>query len=309
MTQQNAIKVVLCVCTYRRPAGLKKLLDNLPALHGADDLQVVVSDNDAAGEGIAICQGMPSDYPFTIHTVTESTPGISAARNTATAKALSLSPELIAFLDDDEWPEPQWLSELIRVQKKHSADVVGGPTRPEFPEHADPALLANPYYGADMALPDESRCQLQAGGNFLMRASVLSPLAPEFFRPEFAHSGGEDLAFFMQLAQLDHSMYWAANAVVHEPVPESRLHPNWLKHRVVTVHNSRVRVMQLLQPDLPATLVRCTKTVGLGVVAGLLSLTSMIVPSLKDKATQLRWKFEGKLTAHLGRTTLRSETY
>jgi len=309
MTAQNSLNIVLCVCTYKRPDGLKKLLDKLPALRNADKLQVVVSDNDAAGEGIAVCDALPADYPYVVHTISESTPGISAARNSATTKALSLSPDLIAFLDDDEWPEPQWLSELIRVQQKHSADVVGGPTRPEFPENTDKALLENPYYGADMALVDESACQLQAGGNFLIRASVLTPLAPEFFRPEFAHSGGEDLAFFMQLAQLNHSMFWAANAIVHEPVPESRLVHGWLKHRVVTIHNSRVRVMQLLQPGLLATIERCTKTVGLGIVAALLSAVSVILPGLKEKATHLRWKFKGKLTAHLGRTTLRSETY
>ena len=160
-----------------------------------------------------------------------------------------------------------------------------------------------------MNLPDETACQLQAGGNFLMRADVLHEMKPEFFRSEFAHSGGEDLAFFTQLAHNGHSMYWAANAIVHEPVPSSRLSAAWLKHRVVTIHNSRVRVMQLLQPSVLASLIRCTKTVGLGLVAYGLSLFSWLTPSLSEKAKQLRWKFEGKLSAHLGRVSLRSETY
>lgn len=302
-------KIVLCICTYRRPEGLSKLLDTLPTLQSAEGMEVVVSDNDAGKQGIAICEALPANYPFKVHTLSETQAGISAARNAATNEALNHNPDFIAFLDDDEWPEKQWLSELLRVQKLCSADVVGGPTRPVFPSGTPDELLNNPYFGADMGLDDASQCELQAGGNFLLRADVLVPLAPTFFRPEFAHSGGEDLAFFMQLAKQGRSMFWAANAIVHEPVPPSRLAPDWLKHRVVTIHNSRVRVTQLLDPGLGASLIRCTKTVGLGVVAYALTAFAWISPAIAEKSQALRWKFEGKLTAHLGRVTLRSETY
>jgi len=301
--------IVLCICTYRRPDGLRKLLDALPTLTGIEDLQVVVSDNDADKEGVAVCQSMPADYPFTIHALSETEAGISAARNAATTKALMLNPDWVAFLDDDEWPEPAWLSELLRVQSLYDADAVGGPTRPVFPEGTADELRHSPYYGADMYLADGAECQLQAGGNFLMKADVLRTLAPEFFRPEFAHSGGEDLAFFTQLALAGHSMRWAAQAIVHEPVPDSRLSPDWMKHRIVTIHNSRVRVMQLLKPSVLSSLVRCTKTVGLGFVAYGLSLFSWLSPKLSEKAKHLRWKFQGKLSAHLGRISLRRETY
>lgn len=305
----NKPKVILCICTYRRPIGLQKLLDALPKLEGASNLEIVIADNDAGQEGLAVCQSLKKDYPYPVHTLCQLEPGISAARNTATAEALRHAPELIAFLDDDEWPEPQWLAELMRIQSSHSVDVVGGPTRPVFPEGTANDLLENPYFGADMGLIDGSECQLQAGGNFLIRASVLEAMAPVFFRPEFTQSGGEDLAFFTQLAQKGYSMRWAANAIVHEPVPASRLQPEWLKHRVVTIHNSRVRVMQLLEPGLSATLTRCTKTVGLGVFATAMSCFSWASPGIANKAQQLRWKFEGKLGAHLGRINIRSETY
>jgi len=302
-------KIVLCICTYRRPDGLQKLLEALPRLEGASNMEIVVVDNDAGGDGLAVCGSLDKDYPYPVHALSQLEPGISAARNTATTEALKFAPELVAFLDDDEWPEPQWLSELIRVQSHYQVDVVGGPTCPVFPEGTSSDLLDNPYFGADMGLEDGTQCQLQAGGNFLIQANALQSMAPVFFRPEFTQSGGEDLAFFTQLAQKGYSMRWAANAIVHEPVPESRLQPDWLKHRVVTIHNSRVRVMQLLQPGLSATLVRCTKTVGLGVFAAGLSCFSWASPTIADKAQQLRWKFEGKLGAHLGRINIRSETY
>lgn len=303
------MKIVLCICTYRRPDGLKKLLNALPALHGEYELEVVVADNDAQAEGLTVCEQLPADYPFTVTTVLETTPGISSARNAATALALTRSPELVAFLDDDEWPERQWLAELIRIQTECAADVVGGPTRPVFPAHADPALLDNPYYGADMALPDGSQCLLQAGGNFLIKARVLEAMAPTFFHPAFAQSGGEDLAFFMQLDQLGHTMYWAAAATVHEPVPESRLEEGWMRSRITTIHNSRVRVLQLLQPGIVASTIRVAKTAALGTVALASCSLGYLSPRWRERARMLRWKFEGKLSAHLGRTSMRNETY
>ncbi len=303
------MKTVLCICTYRRPDGLKKLLDALPSLDESDALEVVVVDNDAECAGLAVCQNLPPHYPFKVHAMRQSEPGISAARNMATAQALILKPTLVAFLDDDEWPETQWLAELKRVQRQNNAAVVGGPTRPVFPKGTDAQLLKNPYYGADMGLPDGSACVLQAGGNFLIKAQALEPLAPVFFHPDFAHSGGEDLAFFMQLSQHGHTMYWANQAIVHEPVPESRLQDGWMRRRIINIHNSRVRVMTMLQPGLMPASIRLLKTVALGAVALVLSAIALLVPARSEQASQLRWKFQGKLSAHLGRSTVRSESY
>lgn len=303
------MNVVLCICTYRRPESLAKLLEALCSLHLDVNLSIVVSDNDESKQGVAVATSLRPDYPFSIHAISELNAGISAARNSATSKALTLNPDLVAFLDDDEWPEPQWLKELMRIQEEKNADLVGGPTQPVFPEGTADHLLNNNYYGADLDLPDGSFCRLEAGGNFLIRASVLEQYAPTFFHPSFAHSGGEDLAFFTLLAQDGYSMAWAANAIVHEPVPAARLEDGWLKKRIVNIHNSRVRVMQMLQPGLRQATVRGIKTIGLGIVASILSVFSIILPRYRNEAQMMRWKFKGKITAHLGLATVRGESY
>ncbi|NND91921.1 MAG: glycosyltransferase [Granulosicoccus sp.] len=304
------MKNVLCICTYKRPEGLRKLLDTLPSIDGSAGLEIVVSDNDVAGEGLAVCDTLRSaGYPFSLHSVTANEAGISAARNAACQRALELAPDRIAFLDDDEWPESQWLTELIRVQQCCHVDVVGGPTLPVFPPGTAVAIRQNPYYGADMGLPDETICQLQAGGNFLLTASALKSMAPEFFHPAFAHSGGEDLAFFTRLQQKGYTMAWAANAVVHEPVPESRLQDDWIRQRIINIHNSRVRVMQLLKPGVSHAVLRGLKTLALGTVALLTSCLAWTGPDWAERARHLRWKFQGKLSAHLGHATIREESY
>jgi len=301
------VNTVICVCTYKRPEGIRSLLSSLAQLDGVSDIEICVVDNDAAGEGAAVCKGLPADYPIAVHSIVEPQAGISPARNAVVNKALSLQPVFLAFLDDDERPEPQWLSELLRIQAITDADVVGGPTLPEFPDGVSDAVKQNPYFGANLGFADASSCQLQAAGNFLIKADVMQSMAPRFFHPAFALSGGEDLAFFTQLAKNGARMSWAANAIVHETVPTSRLTQSWMKARVINIANSRVRVMQLLDPGLHRALIRAIKTTALGSVAGLLSLLAIAIPNKREQARMLRWKFWGKLSAHLRIATTRGE--
>ena len=309
------MKIVLAICTYRRPRGLARLLAALAALRLADgrvpELDIVVIDSDVGGdgEGLAVCAALSEDYPYPVHASLAPARGISSARNRACAAALALEPTLVAFLDDDEWPSPAWLAELLRVQSLHDADAVGGPTRAVFPEGTDPAVAANPYYGADMRLPDGARCTLEAGGNFLIRASTLARLAPEFFHDAFGRSGNEDLAFFLRLDQLGADMRWAGDALVFEEVPPARLETAWIRHRVLNVANGNVRAMQMLEPGLRPALVRGTKTLALIAAAGLAGLGGLASPTLAARARLMRWRARGKLLAHFGRATERRESY
>jgi glycosyltransferase involved in cell wall biosynthesis len=299
---------VLCVCTYKRPAGIQNLLEHLCQLENPGNLSVVVIDNDAAGAGKQVCDSLPASYPYRVQSRIEERPGIVFARNAALNLALSLDSEFIAFLDDDEWPSPQWLSELHRVQQQTDADVVGGPTQTVFPENTRDVVKQNPYYGADLNLPEGAECKLEAAGNFLLRAATAKLFAPEFFHQDFANSCGEDLAFFTQLEHSGAHMCWAPGALVSESVEAYRLTDEWMKSRVVTIANSRVRVMQLLKPGLLASLTRGIKTGGLFVYSMLVTARGLLDKRIAYEAWLLRWKFWGKFTAHLNIATQRKES-
>ena len=300
-------RVAICICTYKRPDGLAKLLNKLTELTPATPDDVVVIDNHVSGEGAAVCEQLKASYPFELHYAIEPEPGISYARNAAVALALQQQPDLVAFLDDDEWPEPNWLCELIRMQVATDSDAVGGPTLSVFPPDSPDSLTSNPYYGADMSIKDGSECQLQAAGNFIIKSSTLSTMGPAFFRTEFAHSGGEDLAFFTTLAQKGARMTWAASANVHEAVPANRMSREWLKGRIINIANSRVRVMQILEPGIVPATIRALKTVALFFQAAVWSVLGLFSATLREQAAMLRWKFMGKFTAHIRHKTIREE--
>jgi succinoglycan biosynthesis protein ExoM len=123
-------RVAVCIGTFRRPEGLRRLLQALDALRferlPRPDLVIVVVDNDPAGSARAVCDSIAPTVRYTIRYEIEATPGISHVRNRAARLARDQA-DLVAYLDDDEVPEPRWLEELLVVQQAHAADVVAGP--------------------------------------------------------------------------------------------------------------------------------------------------------------------------------------
>src|SRR5215218_7475135 len=130
------MKVAVCIITYRRPKGLKRLIESLNKLTfdkcKAPNLQVIVVDNDPAGLAYEFCEGISSDLNWPLKRSVEPRRGIPYARNKAVACAQEEHVDFIAFIDDDEVPEPSWLDELLYIQELYGADVTAGPVSPHF---------------------------------------------------------------------------------------------------------------------------------------------------------------------------------
>jgi glycosyltransferase involved in cell wall biosynthesis len=88
MSQPIRPAVSLCVPTFRRPDGLRKLLSHVAGLDYQGPLSVIVVDNDAdrrAGEAVA--RAMAPGFPFPLTCVVEPRRGQTYASNTGFAAA------------------------------------------------------------------------------------------------------------------------------------------------------------------------------------------------------------------------------
>lgn len=243
------MNVSLCVCTYRRPIGLRRLLDAVARIRTerVERLEIVVVDNDPDGSARATIDGMMDAMPFILRCVHEPRRGISFARNRAVAEADSAS-EWIAFLDDDEEPEAGWLDELLRVQAAFAADVVAGPVPPRFEAPAPRWILRGrfhepPRHATGTVLPYADT------GNVLVRASLFR-VFPQPFAPSLALAGGEDTHFFLRVARAGHRIVWADEAVAWEWVPPSRVRLPWLLRRAFRRGNTWALLERDLDPSL-----------------------------------------------------------
>ena len=100
--------ITICVCTYRRPARLKRLLDELKVLEtgGKFTFSVVVADNDSSRSAEGVVAAHTANTACPVLYGNEPQQNIALARNAALALATG---DYIAFLDDDELPSRKWL--------------------------------------------------------------------------------------------------------------------------------------------------------------------------------------------------------
>lgn len=224
--------VTVCICTFKRPPLLRRLLNDLRQQEpqGRFTFSIVVCDNDAGLSARAVVQEAAGRMPgISITYCTEARQNIALARNRAVAHARG---EFIAFIDDDEFPEASWLREMLATCEQTAAAGVLGPVRPYF-DAPPPRWIAagrfceRPEYPTGTVMHwSKSRT-----GNLLFRRSVLEGLGDPF-REQFG-TGGEDIDFFQRMAALGARFVWCNEGVTYEFVPLARLTRSFMLKRAL----------------------------------------------------------------------------
>ena len=104
-------KTCILICTCDRPELLRQLLSALVPQANAQRCATVIVDNGMRSSE-AVVASFQSEMPIVYERISQ--PGLVSARNRAMSLALATHPEYLAFIDDDEVPEADWLSNLIR---------------------------------------------------------------------------------------------------------------------------------------------------------------------------------------------------
>ena len=256
--------VAICVATCRRPRGLTRLLRALDVLSLAYDPGVAVSlvivDNDPARAAPPSRAALDADCRWPIQLLVEDRRGIAFARNAAVRVAREQGIDLLAFIDDDEVPEPRWLDELLRVMAEFKADVVTGPVLPLFEVDPPAWILRGRFF--DRPRHTTGTCLRHARtGNALVRLAVLDGLAAPFDERR-ALSGGEDTHLFVRLVDAGRRIVWADEALVYEWNPATRLNTSWLLRRAFRGSAIWCSIESEFRPGLGTRMIRVAKAIG-----------------------------------------------
>ncbi len=230
--------VAVCIATGSRQPGLLRTLaglaiQDLPADLAAG-LRVVVVDNTARAEARGPVDRVRPGYPWPLVYVHEPRRGISFARNAALDNTAGT--EFIAFIDDDEVPDPDWLGRLFQVQRRFDADVVGGPVVPRF-ETVPPGWVEAGRFLETARLPDGTALNTAYTGNVLFRRTVARGLGLRFSE-KLSPIGGEDIDFFDRMKRAGCDLRYCDTAVVRETIPPERATLGWLLRRWFRTGNS-----------------------------------------------------------------------
>ena len=225
------VHVTVCVCTFQRPVLLARLLARLQRLSTRDAFTygIVVADNDPAGSAREVCERAAASAQVPIVYTSEPVPNIARARNAALRAATG---DYAAFIDDDEFPDPSWLEQLLATCRRFNAAGVLGPVRPHFDDPpprwlVDGRFCERPeHVTGHLLVWNECRT-----GNVLFRRDILTDGEPPF--DETFGQGGEDSDFFKRMIHRGHTFRWCNEAVVYETVPPERWRRSYMFKRAL----------------------------------------------------------------------------
>lgn len=228
-TTPAPIDISLCICTFKRPALLDSLLHAIAQQDTTGlRLEVIVVDNDPQASARTVLQGWQEKLPFALTALHEATPNIAIARNAAVAAAQG---EWIVFIDDDELPDPGWITSLIQAQRDYQADAVFGPVLPRYTA-STPAWIqqGNFFYRRRFKTGTVITTHDARTGNVLIRRACLLAIDGPF-DTSFGRTGAEDTMLFRDMIALGAKFVWCDEATVSEEVPASRANLAWLLKR------------------------------------------------------------------------------
>lgn len=213
------------IATRQRPDRLANLLASISKLSPSPcPVRVVVVDNDRVPSARDVVARFGS---LDVHYVHEPRAGIPIARNRALAVAGD--GDLLAFIDDDEVAEKNWLKALHAALVRHDADAVVGPVVTVPPPGMQHWVLASGFFDSETH-PEGSRLTTGATNNALVKVSSLRSRGLTFDE-DFPLLGGTDSWLFSQLAERGGDIRWTEDAKVFEGIPASRVRSQWLLRR------------------------------------------------------------------------------
>ncbi len=220
--------VAVCICTFRRQALLQKVLDGLEqqTTDNRFTFSIVVCDNDSSESARSLVTQFANQSQVAVEYVVEPQEGIARARNRAVAAA---GGDYIAFLDDDEIPEHEWLLSHFETCSKYEAAGTLGATLPVFATNTPAWIVKGAWYRRRRHRTGTVMdWTLGRTGNTLL-SKRLFPAGEVPFNPAFI--SGEDQDFFRRQIAKGHRFVWCDEAVTKEIISASRWTARYLIRR------------------------------------------------------------------------------
>lgn len=212
--------ISVCICTYRRTELLKRLLIELARqdTKGQFSYSIVVADNDDHQSAKQIVSEFVASTYLDVTYCSESRRSISFVRNKSLEHAKG---DLIAFIDDDEFPAKDWLFNLYKAYVDFGVAGVLGPVRPHYDQNP-PDWVRKGKFHERREHSNGFVISWQEGrtGNVLFKKEIIKDISPVFL-PQFG-TGGGDVDFFRRMIEAGYVFIWCNEAVVYEVVPPSR---------------------------------------------------------------------------------------
>jgi glycosyltransferase involved in cell wall biosynthesis len=197
---------------------------------------IIIVDNDKKRSAKESVEKISKTVDIPILYFNEPEQNISLARNMALKNATG---DYIALIDDDEFPDENWLYNMITSIQEFKVDGILGPVLPHFDFDPPEWVIREGIYRTDSHKTGDilSWTQTRTSNVFMKRLND----EDEFkFMPEFGQ-GGEDRDFFKRLIKKGYEFIWLKEAPVFENIPVERCRRKFfIKRALLRGQNSKI---------------------------------------------------------------------
>ena len=197
-----APRMSVVICTYNGSATLRDCLEGVLTLHYPDYEVIVISDGSTDGSA-----DLAREYEG-VRVIETPNRGLSSARNTGLEDA---SGEIIAYIDDDAIPDPDWLTHLAQAFASGPFAAVGGPNVLPPGSGAIAQCVANAPGGPTHVLVSDRDAEHIPGCNMAIRRDALERIGG--FDPQF-RVAGDDVDVCWRLLDSGERIAFSPGAVV-----------------------------------------------------------------------------------------------
>jgi O-antigen biosynthesis protein len=194
-------RISVVVCTYNGARTIRECLAGLLQLD-YPDFEVIVVDDGSTDSTAEIAGG----FPFRL--ISTENCGLSSARNTALHAATG---EVIAYIDDDAYPDAEWLKYLAMTFMTTDHAAVGGPNLSPSSDGFVAAGVSLAPGGPTHVLLSDREAEHIPGCNMAIRKSCLQAIGG--FDPTF-RIAGDDVDVCWRLQQYGWTLGFNPAAVV-----------------------------------------------------------------------------------------------
>lgn len=172
-------RISVVVCSYNGSRTIKETLTRLGELD-YPDYEVIVVDDGSTDNTAGIAR------QFDVRLISVPNGGLSRARNLGMEAAAG---EIVAYIDDDAYPDPDWLRFLAHTFLTTDFAAVGGPNIPPPGDGPIAECVANSPGGPIHVLTSDREAEHIPGCNMAYRKSFLEAIGG--FDPRFRAAGDD----------------------------------------------------------------------------------------------------------------------
>lgn len=212
--------IIIACCTNKKPKKLRRLLKSLTKLNFPNiKTEVMVVDNDPNGSAESVCKKFFDK--LNIKYIIEYNQGLNNLRNRALDEAIYLNATHIAFIDDDEIADKNWLINLVNFYNKHkNTFICSGSVVKQFDKEYPEYITQSKVFDEKISINFDGKKRFFSCSNIFLPLNIIEESNTYFSQ--------NNIKFFKRLNRRGYKLSYNPGAVCYRIIDGERANLSWI---------------------------------------------------------------------------------